>query len=107
MSYAINATQAKWFGFQPKYVWDDFMIEHSTVARKIKSRTFPIFMEIDECEARIKEEARNILKSEEINVVTFTARSKRMREEERRMTTRQILRRNDEMNMEEGEGKRN
>ncbi len=85
MSYGVNATQAKWFGFQPKYVWDDFVRDHATTSRKIKSATFPFFMEIEDCEAKIKIASKKILDEEGINVSKLIAISKRERENIRRM----------------------
>lgn len=111
MSYVINASQAKWFGFQPKFVWDDFVIEHTTVARKIKSATFPYFMEIEESESKIKIESQKILKEEKINVAAFAARSKMKREEGKQLATREMMKEReaqvivlDEEEGEEGEG---
>ncbi|KAJ3182573.1 hypothetical protein HDU85_002672 [Gaertneriomyces sp. JEL0708] len=91
MSFAINATQAKWFGFQPKYVWDEFVREHSSVARKIKTTTFSIFMEIEECENRIKNESSRILEEEKIDAVKYAARAKMKREEGRRAANMEMV----------------
>lgn len=79
MSYTLNATQAKWFGFTPKFVWDDFTAQHAVIARELKKATFPLFMEIDENEAAIKKTAEEILRREGIDVATFAERVKRAR----------------------------
>jgi len=100
MSYSINATQARWFGFQPKYVWDDFVVEHSVVARKIKTVTFPMFMEIEDCETRIKMEARKIMKEEEIDLLSFTSRSKLRREDGRKQMAREMVKEMEEEGLE-------
>ena len=87
MSYTINATQSKWFGFSPKYVWEEFVVEHASKARRIKKETFEKFMEMDELESEIKEISRKILKEEKFDVNKFTERVKMKRTRSKREAT--------------------
>ena len=71
MSYTISATQAKLFGFYPKYIWDEFSVAHAVTARKIKVETFGKFLEMADCETEIKEIARRALATDQIDVNLF------------------------------------
>jgi len=86
-SYNVGAKQAKLFGFSPKYVWDEFTIEHTATAREIKKRTFALFMDIEDKEGAIQVVAAKVLADARINVDVF-ARDislKRAAEKEKRM----------------------
>ena len=66
-SFQVSASQARLFGFSPKYVWDEFSVEHTSIARKIRTETISKFLEMADLEADIKGIAAGVLKGEGVN----------------------------------------
>lgn len=71
MSYTVTATQARLFGFNPKYAWDAFAMDHGELAMEIKKSTFSSFMEIEMREMEIKKRSEEILRREKISALRY------------------------------------
>lgn len=80
-SYSVTSTQAKLFGFVPKYGWDAFVFLHPEIASKIKIETFPMMIEAENVEQKIRQKSREILKMNHIDADKFIAQAKRRRAE--------------------------
>ena len=80
MSYTVNATKARLFGFAPKYVWDEFVVEHAAVALRIKKETFGNFLDMEYKELEIVKTCQNILRENQIDTLKYGAEVKRRRE---------------------------
>jgi hypothetical protein len=76
MSYTVTATQARLFGFTPKYAWDEFVAEYDEVGREIKKKTFQYFMEIEANEIKIKKESNEVLRIHGINAGRYCMEKK-------------------------------
>jgi predicted RNase H-like nuclease (RuvC/YqgF family) len=84
MSYVISATQARLFGFQYKYAFDEFTVEHPQVVAELKRKTFDLSLGLSEKEGEIRNVAHGVLQAAGLDSVSYTQRSKARRDATRK-----------------------
>lgn len=90
MSYTISSSQARLFGFTPKYAWEEFRSSHSELSGRILRETIEDFLSMSESEGKISRKSDAILKSGGVDAKLYCMRAKRSKRKREEMVAEEI-----------------
>lgn len=90
MSYTISSSQARLFGFTPKYAWEEFRSSHSDLSGRILRDTIGDFLSMSESEGNISRKSQEILKSGGVDAKLYCMRAKRSKRKREQMVAEEM-----------------